>query len=533
MAALPTVLPVSIPTKRLAASITATSTAFRLSNILGWNGSALTSADLGQVAYGAFRDVNGTLLELFSFDPATIASGNISFVVRGLSFNGDRTTSTAANKLSWVKGTTLVELGSDFPMLYQYLKEYIDNIAISGSPVATTTTLGISKASVAPVSPGAPIFAGDNDPRIPTQGENDAMAGTVGTPSSTNKYVTSQARYTTETDQSQATQDAVTTVGTASTTSLRNKIAQSFIPTSISIKGAKLYKTADTGSFTGTVTVTLQADTAGSPSGTALATAVLTNAQWLLIAVGEFPLLFGTEYATLTIGSTYWLVVATSTSDTANHPNLGIITASAYANGILKYNNATDGWVTTTTDLYFKTLFGITGAVAGLDSTGRVPVNASQYALVALDTTQSAQVINSSGTVTAFSITLPPGFFSTTSGIRIRVDGQLTTASTTYTSTITILLNGSTIYTESLNANSGNTILSIIANVLNNASLSIQKYIVDRIGNTAFTPGQGGNQTAAIDTSGECTIQVQVVSNSTVSGNGYAQYNRCIIERIA
>ena len=42
--------------------------------------------------------------------------------------------------------------------------------------------------SVAPIS--SPILVGDNDPRIPTQDENDAMVGTSGTPSSSNKFVT-------------------------------------------------------------------------------------------------------------------------------------------------------------------------------------------------------------------------------------------------------------------------------------------------------------------------------------------------------
>lgn len=71
-------------------------------------------------------------------------------------------------------------------------KEYVDNIAIAGSPNASTTVKGIGKVSVAPVSPTSPIFVGDNDPRVPTQGENDALVGNntdiaVG---STNKFVT-------------------------------------------------------------------------------------------------------------------------------------------------------------------------------------------------------------------------------------------------------------------------------------------------------------------------------------------------------
>lgn len=69
-------------------------------------------------------------------------------------------------------------------------KAYIDSIAISGSPNANTSTKGISKLSVDPVDPLNPIAVGDNDTRVPTQSENDAMVGTAGTPSSTNPFVT-------------------------------------------------------------------------------------------------------------------------------------------------------------------------------------------------------------------------------------------------------------------------------------------------------------------------------------------------------
>jgi len=69
-------------------------------------------------------------------------------------------------------------------------KAYVDGVAIAGAPDSSTSVKGIGQVSVAPASPTIPIFMGDNDPRVPTQGENDALVGTVGTPSSTNKYVT-------------------------------------------------------------------------------------------------------------------------------------------------------------------------------------------------------------------------------------------------------------------------------------------------------------------------------------------------------
>lgn len=69
-------------------------------------------------------------------------------------------------------------------------KKYVDDIAIAGAPDATNTVKGITKLSVAAVSATDPISVGDNDTRVPTQSENDALAGTSGTPSSSNKYVT-------------------------------------------------------------------------------------------------------------------------------------------------------------------------------------------------------------------------------------------------------------------------------------------------------------------------------------------------------
>jgi hypothetical protein len=70
------------------------------------------------------------------------------------------------------------------------MKEYADGLAIAGSPDASTTVKGITKLSTAPVSATQPIAVGDNDTRVPSQSENDALVGTSGTPSSSNKFVT-------------------------------------------------------------------------------------------------------------------------------------------------------------------------------------------------------------------------------------------------------------------------------------------------------------------------------------------------------
>lgn len=58
-------------------------------------------------------------------------------------------------------------------------KAYVDGVAIAGGVDSSTTVKGIGKVSVAPVSATEPIFVGDNDGRVPTQSENDALAGTT------------------------------------------------------------------------------------------------------------------------------------------------------------------------------------------------------------------------------------------------------------------------------------------------------------------------------------------------------------------
>jgi len=75
--------------------------------------------------------------------------------------------------------------------------EFVVDTYTAGGVDASTTVKGLSKLSSAPASPTNPIAVGDTDTRVPTQGENDALVGTSGTPSSSNPYVTdSDTRFT-------------------------------------------------------------------------------------------------------------------------------------------------------------------------------------------------------------------------------------------------------------------------------------------------------------------------------------------------
>lgn len=204
----------SIPEKILARPILSTDVVFVINNIQGWDGNALTSADFGTQAWGAFFNSRFDEMEIFEFDPATIADNAISFVSRGLMFNGTNT-SVAGNKKDWPAGT-IIQIGSDIPQIMMNLKlltdldtdvtlaansdtklatqkaikAYYDALVFSTIADAALAVKGKFKLSAAPVSPTNPIALGENDPRLPTQGENDAMAGTSGTPGSSNKFVT-------------------------------------------------------------------------------------------------------------------------------------------------------------------------------------------------------------------------------------------------------------------------------------------------------------------------------------------------------
>lgn len=139
----------SIPPKKLSQSITSSASSFKLNNIKSWKRNALgvttnlAAGDFGTTAYGCFRNDTGTKIEIFEFDPATIASASITITRRGLDFNGDLTTETSNYKLDWSANETTVQLGTDVPQLFQYLKEYIDGASIAGAVNASEAAKGI------------------------------------------------------------------------------------------------------------------------------------------------------------------------------------------------------------------------------------------------------------------------------------------------------------------------------------------------------------------------------------------------------
>lgn len=322
---------------------------------------------------------------------------------------------------------------------------------------------------------------------------------------------------------------SASSVGLGETDAASNtvKLAQSFKASKSKIRGADLYKKADTGTFTGTVTVALQADANGNPSGSNLASVTLTNAQWgYITANSAFRVVFDTEYSGLIIDNTYWIVVQTSTSDSANHPNLGAAGGNPYADGQLKTNNTTDGWSTVVnTDLYFKIIEGINSQIVKTSSEGIIVSDVLPVGVLYAGFTAGVSTSVDTNWIDYMDVTLVD-VFNLNTGIKVKAHISATVGNQAdeYTQ-YRLLINGSQIAAINLGDNPLSDadinlqgIVEFI--VLNNNSLSVQKYIsevyafVDAITATSFGAGGGvlrnfGRGTGALNTANRVRVQLQ------------------------
>lgn len=137
---------------------------------------------------------------------------------------------------------------------------------------------------------------------------------------------------------------------------LTQKIAQSFVPTQQYLSSIIFRKGSNTGTFTGDVTVTICADSAGSPfPSTIYSSLTILAAAWNAIPNNtDYEMKFP---AILTVGTRYWIILSSSTADDSNYTRLYINSGDVYANGkAMKYNGS--AWADQpTSDLYFKTFY--------------------------------------------------------------------------------------------------------------------------------------------------------------------------------
>lgn len=199
-----------------------------LESFEGIDGTPLTMADFGAIGFGTHQPGEGTAEEQISFtgvtqnangtatltgvstvlfiSPYTASSGlakthagNTVFIISNTSGFYDRFTAKANDETitglwAFPSGSSNPTIGSVYvaPTTSTQIatKGYVDSVAFGVGVLATDTVYGYSKLSVAAADPLDPIVVGTNDGRVPTQAENDALQGTSGSPSNTNRYVT-------------------------------------------------------------------------------------------------------------------------------------------------------------------------------------------------------------------------------------------------------------------------------------------------------------------------------------------------------
>lgn len=135
-------------------------------------------------------------------------------------------------------------------------------------------------------------------------------------------------------------------------TTTNRRIAQSFVATKQKLNLVRLMRGAHIGSPSASVTIAIQTDSGGNPSGTNLFSSTLSSSD------------FGSTFSTvedrfmhidlssdLTIGQTYWIVLSTSATDDSNYYRLRYNQNGTY--GTMKVFNGTS-WVTQTGTLRFS-----------------------------------------------------------------------------------------------------------------------------------------------------------------------------------
>jgi len=156
-------------------------------------------------------------------------------------------------------------------------------------------------------------------------------------------------------------------------TSSSTKAAQSFVAGNTGPLTSAELEISKTGSPTGLIWVTVEADTAGEPSGTALATSRVMDVSRLPTDKARVRFIFDTN-TSVTMGTSYFLVYQGDyTLSDANYTTWWGMIAGGYADGIAKEFRG--GWVTCLAftgnqDLWFKTFIESTPVTAVTMPTG-------------------------------------------------------------------------------------------------------------------------------------------------------------------
>lgn len=222
------------------------------------------------------HQANDTII--FSINPQMLDN----FVQKGQDASITGTFTFLNTKAPRASATITYGVGSD---LWFTTKEYVDGVAIAGAPDASTSTKGIGRISVPPVSATIPIFVGDNDPRMPggnaediDQDMIDAIVG-ANSPSASNLFLTEDdssevitALKLLKVDSAGNIQAFSATAGESITTG--DALFSGYYSTVSPVYDNKSY---NSGFWSGASTAVTQSFTVGSGSNRALIVSVVTG----------------------------------------------------------------------------------------------------------------------------------------------------------------------------------------------------------------------------------------------------------------
>jgi hypothetical protein len=183
-------------------------TTITLSSLTQNDGTLITMADVGTKGYATIEPGNGSQEESITFSGITQnANGTATLTGVKTTLTVAPYTETSGLAITHAGGTTfiltntaafynaLTGKGNDeiitgvwtftqSPIVptpttdYQAAtKKYVSDTITGLVGTATSSNAGTTKLSVDPAVPGTPVAVGDNDTRVPTQGENDALVG--------------------------------------------------------------------------------------------------------------------------------------------------------------------------------------------------------------------------------------------------------------------------------------------------------------------------------------------------------------------
>jgi len=279
-----------------------------------------TSEPITLSGFGATTTLSGSLSGINGITLTTLSNEN----------RYDKKIQTVVKQGSGVSFTYGVQVGTGGITLNA--SKIVGNVYSAGSIVMTNPTSAITGSAIVSNSPS---MTADQANDTPTSSPNSITFGNAA-----------------------STQDA----------------AQSFkVSTSSPITQVSLYLKKN--GTPANITVKIVKDSGGSPSGNAgdvvasgplNASLVTTSSDWVDIALSPNP--------SLTVGSTYWIVLDGSTGSASNDYVAGANLDTNYANGTSKTGSLGGSWSNTGYDMYFRVFLG--GFFNGISGEGQYnPIN--------------------------------------------------------------------------------------------------------------------------------------------------------------